>query len=64
MAIKRISSDYYALPTTLGEYVHHPHKPFKWATIEDGSIVHLEVILDDIECYLVLGVALVKKTTR
>jgi hypothetical protein len=53
MAIKRISSDYFTLPTTLGEYVRHPQKPFKWTTTEVGSIVHLEVILDDVECYLV-----------
>jgi hypothetical protein len=53
MAIKRISTDYLTLPTTLGEYVRHPHKPFKWTTTEDGSIVHLKVILDDVERYLV-----------
>jgi hypothetical protein len=53
MLIKRISSDYLTLPTTLGEYVRHLHKPFKWTTTEDGSIVHLEVILDNVERYLV-----------
>jgi hypothetical protein len=53
MVIKRISSDYLTLPTTLGEYVRHPHKPFKLITTEDGFIVHLEVILDNVERYLV-----------
>jgi hypothetical protein len=38
---------------TLGEYVRHPHKPFKWTTTEDGSIVHLKVILNNVEHYLV-----------
>jgi hypothetical protein len=52
MAIKRISSDYLTLPRTLGEYVHYLHKPFKWTTTEDGSIVHLKVILNDVEGYL------------
>ena len=50
--IKRISSECLSLPTSLGGYVSCPHKLFKWTTMEDGSIVHLEVTLEDATRYL------------
>ncbi len=40
-AIKWISSNFLTLPTSLGDFICCPHKPFRWTNTEDGSIVHL-----------------------
>jgi hypothetical protein len=52
-AIKRISSNFLTLPTSLGDFICCPHKPFRWTTTEDGSIVHLKVIFDNVDRYLI-----------
>ena len=52
-AIRRISSDYFVIPATLGHYIRPPHRNHRWTTNHDGTIVHSEVNIHGMNRYIV-----------
>ncbi len=51
-AIKKISSNYYTFPSSLGHFISLPHKSIKWSTTSDGSSLLLEMAVDSATRYL------------
>jgi hypothetical protein len=51
-AIKKISSDFFVLLSSLGKFISRPHRGFRWTTDADGSILHLEMMSDSTTKYL------------
>ncbi len=51
-AIKKISSDFFVLPSSLGKFISWPHQGFRWTTDVNGSILHLEMMSDSTTKYL------------